>query len=185
MILIIDCGSSKTPSIEDCVNEFSEYKTIAILSLKEEDLKDVTGIIISGAPILVTEIDFSIYLEKTAFIKTTLLPVLGICFGHQLIGLHFGSFAERIKEDRNLQEIEVIEDCPIFDKLPAIFNMIEDHCETISIPNEFNLVAISDACINEAMQHQTKKIYGVQFHPEVSGNHGRIVFENFYRLTLN
>jgi GMP synthase (glutamine-hydrolysing) len=60
--------------------------------------------------------------------------------------------------------------------------MMEDHCESISIPPNFKLIGSSDACVNEAMQHQTKKIYGVQFHPEVSGNHGRVIFENFVHL---
>jgi GMP synthase (glutamine-hydrolysing) len=60
--------------------------------------------------------------------------------------------------------------------------MQEDHCESISIPEEFELVANSDECINEVMQHEKKSLYGVQFHPEVSGNHGAIIFENFIQL---
>lgn len=183
MILILNCGSTKTRFIEDVVDEFDDYKTIPILDLQPGDLADVNGVIISGAPILVTEQDISTYLSQLTWLKTTNLPVLGICFGHQLIGITFGSFASRMKEDRDWQLIDIIEECPLFDKLPNEFEMMEDHCETISIPPGFKLVAASDACVNEAMQHKEKPIFGVQFHPEISGNFGRIVFDNFIRLT--
>jgi GMP synthase (glutamine-hydrolysing) len=59
---------------------------------------------------------------------------------------------------------------------------MEDHCEAISIPANFIHVAVSDACVNEAMMHQTKSLFGVQFHPEVSGNHGRVIIENFVHI---
>jgi GMP synthase (glutamine-hydrolysing) len=59
---------------------------------------------------------------------------------------------------------------------------MEDHCESISVPPGFVLVASSDACVNEIMQHQTKPFFGVQFHPEVSGNHGSLLIENFAKV---
>ena len=88
-----------------------------------------------------------------------------------------------MREDRDWQTIEVYENCSLFDKLPTEFEMMEDHCETISIPPGFQLVASSDACVNEAMQHLSMPIYGAQFHPEVSGNLGSVVIENFIKLT--
>lgn len=183
MILLLNCGSSKTRFIEEIIDEFDDFRTIPLFDFTENDLEQVNGIVISGAPILVTEQDISAYLSKLTWIKTTCLPVLGICFGHQLIGITFGSFASRMKEDRDWQLIDVIEECPLFDKLPSEFEMMEDHCETISIPPVFKLVAASDACVNEAMQHKEKPIFCVQFHPEISGNYGRIIFDNFIRLT--
>lgn len=179
MILIIDCGSKKTPYIEQCVDEFMDFETVGLISFTESNLADKKGVIISGAPLLITEMDLSPYLEKVVWIKTTQIPILGICFGHQLIGITFGAFGSRMKEDRDWQTIEVFETCPLFEKLPPELEMMEDHCESISIPAGFELVASSDACVNEAMQHKTLPIYGVQFHPEVSGNHGRVLFENF------
>lgn len=185
MILILDCGSSKTPFIESMVDEFCDFTTIPILDFEETSLFNVNGVIISGAPLLITEQDISPYLAKLKWLKTIHMPTLGICFGHQLIGITFGAFGQKMREDRDLQVIEAFEDSLLLDKLPTEFEMIEDHCETISIPQYFKLVASSDACVNEVMEHQTLPIYGVQFHPEVSGNYGRIIFDNFIKIALN
>jgi GMP synthase (glutamine-hydrolysing) len=179
MILLVDCGSNKTPSIERLIDEYCDVETVFILDLTEEHLKDKKGVVFSGAPILVTEVDPQKYLDKTEWIKTTELPLFGICFGHQLIGLHFDAFASRMREDRDWQTIEAYEECILFNRLPNEVEMMEDHCESISIPPGFQLVASSDTCVNEVMQHIEKSIYGVQFHPEVSGNHGSIMIENF------
>lgn len=182
MILIVDCGSQKTIYIEECVDEFMDFETVSFFDLTNENLLNKKGIVISGAPVLITEIDINPYLEKVNWLKSIEIPVLGICFGHQLIGLTFGAFGSRMKEDRDWQTIEVFEESELFAKLPTEIEMMEDHCESISIPNGFQLIAASDACVNEAMKHNSKSIFGVQFHPEVSGNHGRVLFENFISI---
>ncbi|MFK7785650.1 MAG: gamma-glutamyl-gamma-aminobutyrate hydrolase family protein [Crocinitomicaceae bacterium] len=179
MILIIDCGSNKTKYIEQIVYEFIDTRVVSLMDFQKDDLNEIQGVILSGAPILVTEVDTTPYLEKMKWILTTKLPVFGICFGHQLIGLLHGAFANRMREDRDWQVIESFVDSPLFKRLPNEFRMMEDHCEAISIPPGFELVASSDACVNEAMQHREKLLFGVQFHPEVSGNHGAVVLENF------
>jgi GMP synthase (glutamine-hydrolysing) len=184
MILILDCGSSKTQYIEEAIDEFSDFKTVPILNFTNDDLQNITGLVISGAPILITEQNISAYLEKILWIKETKIPVLGICFGHQLIGITFGAYCARMREDRDWQTVEVFEECPLFEKLPTEFEVMEDHCETVSIPAGFKLIAASDVCVNEAMQHSTLPIFGVQFHPEVSGNFGRVIFDNFTRICL-
>ncbi len=182
MILLIDFGSSKAPFISNAVDEFMDVTTVGFLDFTEDDLANVQGVILSGAPLLVTEIDMSTYIASMNWIKATELPVLGICFGHQLLGILHGAFASRMKADRDWQTIEAFEDSPLLDRLPDEFQMMEDHCETISIPQGFDLIASSDACVNEMMQHKTKPLFGVQFHPEVSGNHGRVLIENFVKV---
>ena len=182
-LLVIDCGSNKTKYIEEIVDDYIDVKPGRLMDITPDDIQDVVGVIISGAPLLVTEVDPTPYIEKLSWIKTCEIPILGICFGHQIIGLMHGAFATRMKDDRDWQTIEAYENCPLFNRLPNEIEMMEDHCETISIPAGFELIASSDACVNEVMQHKTKPIYGVQFHPEVSGNHGRILIENFIKLT--
>lgn len=185
MILIVDCGSQKTPYIEEAVNGIVDFQTIGMFGVSKIDLLHFDGIIISGAPILITEVNMETYIHAFSWLKTFEKPVLGICFGHQIIGLLHGAFASRQKEDRDWQTIEQCNESPIFDKLPYEFEMMEDHCECISVPPNFKLIAVSDACVNEAMQHQTKAIYGVQFHPEVSGNQGFLIIENFVNICLH
>ncbi|TXI85826.1 MAG: hypothetical protein E6Q37_05260 [Crocinitomicaceae bacterium] len=185
MILIINCGSQKTPFIEEAVDLQMDFKTIDLLEVSESSADGMQGIIISGAPILITEINMVPYLEQLAWIVNVEIPVLGICFGHQVLGLLHDAEAARQKEDRDWQEIEVLEDHPLFDKLPKTFEMMEDHCESISVPREFQLLAVSDACVNEAMYHRQKPFFGVQFHPEVSGNQGTLILENFVNICIN
>lgn len=184
MILIIDCGSKKTPDIEQAVDLGSDFRTVGLQDVSAADAAGVAGIVISGAPILVTEVDTQPYLDQLDWIKEAEVPVLGICFGHQVLGLLHGARASRQKDDRDWQTIEALEDHPLFSKLPMEFEMMEDHCESISVPHDFALLAVSDACVNEAMYHREKPFFGVQFHPEVSGNQGTLILENFVDICL-
>lgn len=181
-ILIVDCGSSKVTQLEEAVYEFADYNTVPFFEVTIEVIATFDGIILSGAPTLITEDDMVPYLEHGKWIKSVNVPILGICFGHQLIGLHYNASAARMKDCRSLNEIEQFVECPLLNRLPQVFEMQEDHCESISIPEEFVLVANSDECVNEVMQHENKAIYGVQFHPEVSGTVGSILIENFISL---
>jgi GMP synthase (glutamine-hydrolysing) len=182
MILVIDCGSSKVPFIEECLDEFIDVETVTLNELHTVELSKYKGVVISGAPILLTEIDVEPYLEKLTWVQRYDNPILGICFGHQLLGMTYGAFVTRQKEDRDWQWIEVLAEDDLFNRFPTEFEMMEDHCETVSIPIDFIHLAVSDSCINEAMKHKEKSIYGVQFHPEVSGNLGRLLFDNFVRI---
>jgi len=182
MMLIIDCGSQKTPFIEQTVDLEIDYKTVKLFDADKNVANDCLGIIISGAPILITEVDNQPYLDQLSWIKDVNIPVLGICFGHQILGLLYEANAARQKEDRDWQLIESLENHPLLEKLPTEFEMMEDHCESISVPRDFKLLAVSDACVNEAMYHKSKPFFGVQFHPEVSGNQGSIIIENFVNI---
>jgi len=185
MILIIDCGSTKVPEIFNLVDNFDECEIVKMEELKTIDTKKYDGVIISGAPILLTEVENEPFLEKFQWIKSFAKPILGICFGHQILGLLYGAEVARQHADRDWNLIGKLNvDEPLFAKLPLDFEMMEDHCENVSIPPKFIHLAGSDTCVNEAMRHPEKNFYGIQFHPEVSGNAGAIIFDNFVRICL-
>lgn len=184
MILVVNCGSNKTRFITQIVDDQIDVEEIGIFDLDITQLSKYIGIIISGSPVLVTETDLTHYEETLKGILDVGKPLLGICFGHQLIGLHFGAIASRSRPISELVPISVIGESALFNRLPTEIEMIEDHCESISIPPGFTLLASSDHAINEAMMKNDAPVFGVQFHPETSGNHGAIIIENFIQICL-
>ena len=179
-ILIIDCGSSKVADIEKQLEAINiACKTEKWNSLTTGKLNNFGGIIISGAPILLSETDPKPYLKALSFLKIYKKPVLGICFGHQLLGLLHGAQVSLCKEDRNWQAIRIEQSSTLFNYIRKPYRMMQDHTEEISRPKEFKLLATSNFCKNEAMQHKIKPLFGVQFHPEVSERGGLQLLKNF------
>jgi GMP synthase (glutamine-hydrolysing) len=181
-ILLVDCGSRKVPEIGYMLNDLS----IAYDIVKLNDISKVDsvykGIIVSGAPILLTETNPAPYLEKFDILVKSNLPLLGICFGHQLLGLYFGCEISKCKEDRDIQTIHLKGQHILFDGFGIWETFMEDHCECISLPENFELLGYSVVSPNEAMHHTTKPLFGVQFHPEVSGENGKKLFANFIKI---
>ncbi len=182
-ILIIDCGSSKVPEIEKLVSHLkTPYETQKLLDIESVD--GFSGIIISGAPILLTQKDVGIYLEKAKIVfSNPKLPVLGICFGHQLMGMHHGSSISLCTESRTWEEINFSTPFTLNTSSAATIRFFEDHCECIDLPEQFTLIASSGTCTVETMQHNINPWFGVQFHPEVSGPQGQELIANFIALT--
>ncbi len=180
-ILIINCGSKKTPLIAEHVKALTEFEILNFTNVRS--IKKYSGIIISGAPILLTETSHGEYLNMGKIIFSNKnLPVLGICFGHQLMGIYHHALISKCDEDRNTQSILVVKKNDLFGNKNESYNFMEDHCESITCPESFTTLAYSVICENEMMQHNTNPWYGVQFHPEVSGDNGKQLIHNFIRL---
>lgn len=184
MVLIIDCGYKYIYRLEELVDQYIDFKTVAIFDFEIDQIpKDTKGIILSNAQVSVHETNTENYQTKIKEIFKLEIPVLGIGFGHHLLGLCFDALTAYQPYTNELTEIGILEDTTIFDKLPLDVSLMEDHAGTISIPPNFKLLASSDRSINEAMKHNDKPYYGVQFIPELSGNLGAIVIENFVNIS--
>lgn len=123
--------------------------------------------------------------EAEAVLSST-APILGICFGHQLIGHAFGSrVLPGPSPVKGYVDVEVVSDDSLFSGLPRTITVLESHHEVVaSLPPGFDLLARSKTSEVCAMKKGGSPIYGVQFHPERSSGkkpHGQAVVDNFVR----
>jgi len=183
MICIIDCGTTYIDNIKAYVNKWGfSTKVVSLKRLKSANFKSFSGAIITGGATLLSQIDNQKFTEPFKRLFEADIPVLGICLGHQIMGLLFGAeifHDELIGQDEN---IGIIKKDPIFSNIKTGTFFHEEHLEYISLPKDFFLLANSKTCNNEAMKHKNKILYGVQFHPEVSGIDGEILFKNFLKM---
>ena len=178
-IIILDFGSQTTQLIGRRVRELNTYCEIVPYNKFPHDDASVIGVILSGSP-------FSVYDEKAFRAELDgirgKLPVLGICYGAQLMALTFGGSVEpapsREYGRANLTYIDHA--CPLFDKIEEGAQVWMSHGDTItSIPSSFHCVA-STADVHLAAFQAGPKMWGVQFHPEVfHSTCGMQLLENF------
>jgi GMP synthase (glutamine-hydrolysing) len=181
-ILIIDFGSQFTQLIARRVREARVYSEIHPPSRTVEWIREwnPSGIILSGGP-------NSVYGDNVPLADPAVLdiaPVLGICYGMQLIAhIEGGQVIRTDRREYGRAEMKVIEPTGLF----AGFSTSEpvttwmshgDHIE--QPPKNYRVTAESNGNPISAFQHTTRPIYGVQFHPEVAHTpRGREVISNF------
>lgn len=115
------------------------------------------------------------------------LPILGVCLGHQVIGQHFGGKVVRAPEPVHGKPVEISHDGKtIFRDLPATFAAGRYHSlivEHDGLPDCLEISATSPDGLVMGLRHRTKKIEGVQFHPEsILTEHGKKLLQNFLEL---
>lgn len=181
MICIIDCGSSKTFKIHDVLTDLGFDSTVVPM-YKTAPMAEANGYIISGAPILLSQTNPIPYLDLFKFLNKISVPVLGICFGHQVLGLLNGAEIFLGKAERSPVLIELLDESDLFKDLPLNTIFDQDHTEGISLPLDFLHLGKSKNYKNEAMKHASKPFYGIQFHPETSGENGKKVLRNFANI---
>jgi len=180
-IIVIDFGGQYTHLIARRVRELNVYSEILpyTASLDKVIAKGVKGIILSGGPCSVYEEDAPLIDVK---VLTSGLPVLGICYGHQLIAHLMGgevTKAPKGEYGRTLMKIHVTDD--LFHGLNKVEVVWMSHRDFVSkAPASFEVLASTKYSPVAAMKHRVLPIYGVQFHPEVSHTqHGMVILKNF------
>lgn len=111
------------------------------------------------------------------------VPVLGICAGHQFMARHFGGSAAPGEGEFGATELHVLphDDPDILAGVPETSQVWESHHDEVNgVPEGFEVLARSDRCPVQVMRHRERRLYGMQFHPEVEHSEfGAQMFENF------
>lgn len=184
--LLVNFRSPKTPILKKVLDAIGFNLTMVTWDeVAKTHLIEIDGIILSGSPTNLTSTDNDPYMERYSFLKDIEIPILGICFGHQVLGAVFGGKINHGEEISGDVKIDIVEKDPLLVGFPKVITMKEHHTESVSLPNGFILLGKSDSCDNEIMKHAEKDIYGVQFHPEQSGSNGDILLKNFYDICDN
>lgn len=156
--------------------------------IRNIELRDYDAVILTGTdskqglPDVLPKYD-----DELSLVRRFKGPVLGICFGHQLIAtFHGGKISLMKKPHLGFQDLEVINADPLFTGLSKMIKVYEAHGRAVlRIPKEFTvLVKAKDGTV-EAIKHKDRPIYGLQFHPERYSEEfsdGKRILENFFKM---
>ena len=180
-ILVLDFGSQYTQLIARRIRESNVYSEILPWDIKEEKISSLNpkGIILSGGPDSVT----NSYTPRIPQIVFDLeIPILGICYGMQTLAEQMGG--QVISADHKEfghSELQITKDCILFDGLDKSLNVWMSHGDQVQdLPDDFELVASTATAPIAVMQHESKPIYALQFHPEVTHTEdGQKVLNNY------
>ncbi len=185
-VLILDFGSQYTQLIARRVRELGTYSEIYPWDIALEKITEFNakGIILSGGP-------ESVILENTPEISTELLnlgiPVLGICYGMQALAEKLGGEVEESNHrEFGYAQVNVENDSELLDGLTDeptknALDVWMSHGDRVTkLPNGFTVIASTDSAPIAAIENQQKKIYGLQFHPEVTHTkQGKLILQRF------
>ena len=182
MILILDFGGQYNQLIARRIRENNVYCEVHNYSEKVFDLiKKLSprGIILTGGP-------QSVYDDKSTKCDSKLfelnIPVLGICYGAQAMAYAFGGKVEKADvSEYGKTDLTVLETSKIFNDVSENSVVWMSHTDKIFIaPEKFKVTAVTKDCPIAAMENENKKLYAVQFHPEVVHTvEGKKILSNF------
>ncbi len=186
-ILIIDFGSQFTQLIARRIRELGVFsEIISHKKVKNKDInKSIKGIILSGGPLNVYQIDRHSFDKR---IIENQIPILGICFGHQILSKLNGG---KVKHSKH-REFGLV-DIKKKNKSILIQNFFDkqnknkvwmSHADQVSkLPKNFKVIASSSNSKFTIIENKKKNFYGVQFHPEVTHTkNGKKLIKNFVFL---
>ena len=182
-ILIVDFGSQLTKLIARRIRDLGVYSEIITPknTSKIKNYKNIKGIIFSGGPSTVTKKKFQ---RVSSEIFKKKIPILGICYGLQLIAKLLGGKIKTSKKRREFGRVFLVsKKSSLLTKnfLKASNSVWMSHEDAvIKMPKGFKLVASTKESKLTIIENAKDKIYGIQFHPEVTHtDNGKIIFKNF------
>lgn len=181
LVLIIDFGGQYSQLIARRVRECGIYCEIVpyTYSLEKIRAKNPKGIIFTGGPKSVSEEGAPTVDSKIFELN---IPILGICFGHQLIAhLLGGEVKSSDRREYGKTDVNLAEDSALFKGMERKKQCWMSHTYYVSkVPEGFTVTASSEECPTAAMSNRERNIYGVQFHPEVEHTpFGKDMLKNF------
>ncbi|MDB6068717.1 MAG: hypothetical protein JWR26_4925 [Pedosphaera sp.] len=181
-IVILDFGSQYTQVIARRIRECNVYSTILRYDTPAAEIAALQpkGLILSGGP-------SSVYAKGAPLPDKRIfdlgLPILGICFGIQLLAQYLGGKVEKgLKREYGKGTLKVKDSfCPLFANLPETLQVWNSHGDKLTkIPKGFKSVAVTENSDYAAIENRARKIFGLQFHPEVAHTpQGREIIANF------
>jgi GMP synthase (glutamine-hydrolysing) len=182
-VLVLDFGSQTTQLIARRIREFGVYSEIKPCFISLEEIKSFSpsGIVFSGGP-------SSVYDKNAPLIDKEIfslgIPILGICYGAQLITYILGGVVEKSdKREFGPAYIEILKTNKLFKGLKKNkkYKVWMSHSDRIEkLPEGFYALAKTENSPFAAIAHETKALYGVQFHPEVIHTEiGKKILHNF------
>ncbi len=180
-VVVLDFGSQYNQLITRRIREFGVYSELHPHTITVEEIKKLNpkGIIFSGGP-------NSVYSEQALHCDERIfdmdLPILGICYGMQLMTKHFNGTVEKAKNrEYGKAAIKIEEPSKLFGDLPTEQSVWMSHGDLVTaVPPGFVVNATSPACPISSMSNEEQDLYAVQFHPEVRHSiHGNEMLKNF------
>lgn len=177
-ITVLDTGGQYTHLIARRVRELGVYADVQPSDVRADSLSNRRGVIISGGPASVYE-PGSPQVDPNLF--HTRLPVLGICYGHQLMAHYLGGKVEKGNQgEYGLARLTVTSPDPLWNGVSHSQIWMSHRDKVESVPDGFRSTAATETSEIAAMSNPARRLFGLQFHPEVAHTHaGERILENF------
>ena len=179
-IVVLDFGSQYSHLICRRIREFSVYAELVPYDISYDELQKINpvGIIFSGGPSSVYNSDAPIPEDKIFEMN---LPLLGICYGHQLIVNKFGGKVKRANKEYGSSLLTIDNDKDLLNGVGESVRAWMSHGdEAEQIPEGFKVIGHTESAKAAAIASEEKSIYGIQFHPEVvHTEQGTEILKNF------
>jgi GMP synthase-like glutamine amidotransferase len=198
--LLINCyqDQNKIKELQEALGKFTVCRVVPYTSIGldyEMPAMDISAVVISGSEARINKPEDKAKYEGVAkFIQNCKVPLLGICFGHQLLCSTFGAKTGTLKQPviDKFEQVKIIQTGDILARfrMGQTIPFAEYHNDYVLKDGldvaSFKLLADSASCEVEAVKHKDKLFFGVQFHPEriTIGSEihpeGHKIFDNFY-----